>query len=210
MSYTKRFFGFSAALAVAATAQLAAWPQPAAADPAAAPVAAPVAEAAVASSEPEPLSAKDRKYLEDIGTAAAEVIEDCYADSENERDPHTAPDWCEQKANTVAKAVAKRPSLAAEVLVYAAYERGGRVDGSSFEPVAKPLAKAVDRSAWLAMLDGKTPSGKALPRLVYLVHCAGQAKLADPEALLVRRGWLAGLPAWQAAVKNVAVGRCGS
>ena len=111
MSYTKRFFGFSVALAVAATAQLAAWPQPAAADPAAAPVAAPVAEAAVASSEPEPLSAKDRKYLEDIGTAAAEVIEDCYADSENERDPHYAPDWCEQKANTVAMHSArKRPS----------------------------------------------------------------------------------------------------
>ncbi len=105
---------------------------------------------ALAGSEPAPLRAKERKYVEKLGTAAAEVVDECYPDTENERDPHYAPDWCDQKAAAVAKAVAKSPTLAAEVIAYTAYEHPDGPRSAYFAVSSTPPIKADGRRYWLA------------------------------------------------------------
>lgn len=146
MRFTKRFFASGLGIALVASGLFAISLPLAGADPAAATAPGP----ALASTEVAPLSAKERKHVEELGAATAEVLDECYLDTENERDPHYAPDWCDAKAAMVAKAVAKNPALAAEVIVYAAYEHADGPRAFHFGDQDKPPAKRSERRAWLA------------------------------------------------------------
>ena len=90
----------------------------------------------------------------------------------------------------------------------AAMARGSAIpEAQLVQAAAEALAKAAKAGAAkaqararLAMLQGMAPTGRAWRSLAAAVRCAEQHNPTDVEAFLLRRGWIAGRPAWQTAL----------
>ncbi len=128
-------------------------------------------------------TAEESARIGKLAQLTREVFEECYRDTENERDPHIAPDWCQERSKKVLQAVGKDGAMAARVLAVAVYDASERPVNSLDPKLMKPSKGADVRDVLAgelhALADLKVMAYEGLARLS--IHRAAQIS-ADAAA----------------------------
>lgn len=129
------------------------------------------------------VTAQERERIDALGADVKEIIGECYLDTENERDPHEAPDWCSARAKKVLKAVGKDAALAARVLAAGVYDSDNRQLDSLDPKLMNPASDADERDRLtgqlLALADQKVMAYEVVARLQALLNSPDHGASAE-------------------------------
>ncbi|MBI5610727.1 MAG: hypothetical protein HY902_17755 [Deltaproteobacteria bacterium] len=142
------------------------------------------------------LTPAEAKQIKSLATMTREILEECYVDHDNERDPHEPPDWCAARTKKVLKAVGNNRQTATLVVVRACYS-GEFFADSEVRDAPEKLSGDEDWNTRLASGLRQLIDEKLL--VAYLIHSLATAAPAGKKAVgdsVYRARDLAGALSW--------------